>query len=507
MTNAKEHHSGSGIREPSLLQSATPIVVLVILLVGSVYLFGSNSSGGASQMALVFAAAVAAIIAVVNGHPWNDVQRAIVAGIGTAMGAMLILFAVGALIGAWLMAGTVPAMIYYGLQLLHPKFFYAAACLICSVASLATGSSWTVAGTLGVGLIGVAIGFGVSPAITAGAVVSGAYFGDKMSPLSDTTNLAPAVAGTDIFTHIRHMVWTTAPSFTLAVVIFAFVGLRVTIDAESSSLEQMTDALRNAFTISPWALLPLVAVLLMAVRKLPPLPTILAGAVLGAITALLLQSEVVIALAGDPQLSTAMALAKGVWIALSSGYVSATGVPEVDNLLSRGGMASMLTTNWLVICALSFGAVLEHAGMLERLIRSTLKAARSTGSLILTTALTCIGANIVAADQYMSIVLPGRMYKAEFERRGLDPRNLSRVLEDCGTLTSPLVPWNTCGAYMTATLGVATFAYLPFAFFNLINPVVSMLYGLFDITITRLEPKSGTAAIDAATSVASAVLP
>jgi NhaC family Na+:H+ antiporter len=471
----------------------TPVAVLVILLAGSVFLFGSDSSGGANQMALIFAAAIGAIIAARNGHAWRDIERAIIDGISTAMGAMMILLAVGALIGTWLMAGTVPAMIYYGLHLLHPQFFYAAACLICAVASLSTGSSWTVAGTLGVGLIGVAIGFGVSPAITAGAVVSGAYFGDKMSPLSDTTNLAPAVAGTDLFTHIRHMAFTTVPSFTLAVIVFSIVGLNVEVGTDSSSLVAMTDTLRASFRITPLALLPLIVVLLMAMRKLPPLPTILTGAVIGAITGIVLQPEAVIELAATPELAAPLAFAKGVWIALATGYVSTTGVPEVDDLLSRGGMASMLNTIWLIICALSFGAVLEHAGMLERLIRSALKAAHSAGSLILTTGLTCIGANIVAADQYMAIVLPGRMFKAEFARRGLDPRNLSRVLEDCGTLTSPLVPWNTCGAYMAAALGVATFAYLPFAFFNLINPVVSILYGMFNITITRLEPAEDAA--------------
>ncbi len=480
-------------RAPSLLQALTPILVLVVLLAGAVYLFGSDSSGGANQIVLIIGTAIAAIIAVRNGHAWSDIERAIIDGISTAMGAMMILLAVGALIGTWLMAGTVPAMIYYGLHLLHPQFFYAAACLICAVAAVSTGSSWTVAGTLGVGLIGVAMGFGVSPAITAGAVVSGAYFGDKMSPLSDTTNLAPAVAGTDLFTHIQHMLWTTGPSFLIALLVFTVVGLRVSIDAESSTLVQTTETLRASFKITPLALLPLLAVLLMAMRKLPALPTILSGALLGAITALFLQPAIVIALADSETLSRPLALAKGVWIALSSGYVSSTGVAEVDALLSRGGMASMLTTIWLIICALSFGAVLEHAGMLERLIRSALKAAHTTGSLILTTALTCIGANIVAADQYMAIVLPGRMFKAEFARRGLDPRNLSRVIEDCGTLTSPLVPWNTCGAYMAATLGVATFAYLPFALFNLINPLVSVLYGMFDIKITRLEPDTQTA--------------
>lgn len=475
-------------RAPSLLDALLPIIVLVILLAGSVYLFGSDAIGGATQIVLIVAAAVAAIIAVRNGHPWREVERAMIAGIGTAMGAIMILLAVGSLIGTWLLAGTVPAMIYYGLQLLHPQIFFAATCLICAVASLSIGSSWTVAGTLGVGLVGVALGFGLSPEITAGAVVSGVYFGDKMSPLSDTTNLAPAVAGTDIFTHIRHMTWTTGPSFLIALLLFTVIGLRTSVEINSSALQETTETLSLVFRITPFALLPLLVVFTMAMRKFPPLPTILVGALLGGVTAVVLQPDAVIALAANPELSGFLATAKGVWMALASGYVSTTGVVAVDELLTRGGMSSMLTTIWLIICALSFGAVLEHAGMLERLIRGALRMAHSTGGLIFTTAATCIGTNIVAADQYISIVLPGRMFKAEFARRGLDPKNLSRVIEDCGTLTSPLVPWNTCGAYMSATLGVATFAYLPFAFFNLINPVVSVLYGAIGITITRLEP-------------------
>jgi len=476
-------------RAPSLFAALLPVIVLIILLSAAVYLFGSDSSAGANQIVLIIAAMVAAIIAVRNGHRWRDIERAIIEGISTAMGAMLILLAVGALIGTWLMAGTVPAMIYYGLQLLHPQFFFAATCLICAVAALSIGSSWTVAGTLGVGLIGVALGFELSPEITAGAVVSGAYFGDKMSPLSDTTNLAPAVAGTDLFTHIRHMAWTTGPSFLAALILFLVLGLRADVELSSPALLETMQTLAATFDITVFALLPLLVVFTLAIRKFPPLPTILIGALVGALMAIVLQPEVVIALAGSDELSRSLALAKGVWIALANGFVSTTGVAAVDNLLTRGGMSSMLTTIWLIICALSFGAVLEHAGMLERLIRSALRAAHSTGSLILTTALTCIGINIVAADQYISIVLPGRMYKAEFKRRGLDPRNLSRVIEDCGTLTSPLVPWNTCGAYMAATLGVATFAYLPFAFFNLINPVVSVAYGFLGITITKLEPE------------------
>ncbi len=403
------------------------------------------------------------------------------------MGAVLILLAVGGLIGTWLMAGTVPALIFYGLDLLSPQWFYAAACLICAIAALSTGSSWTVAGTLGVALIGVAIGLGLSPSIAAGAIISGAYFGDKMSPLSDTTNLAPAVAGTDLFTHIRHMVWTTAPSFTLALILFAAIGLGADGAADMAALASLQGALDEAFNITPLALIPLVVVFVMAYRKVPPLPTILFGALFGGFVALVLQPDAVLAFADSPELNPALAMTKGVWLALADGYVASTGVAEVDDLLSRGGMSSMLVTIWLIMSAMAFGAVLEKSGMLMRLIQSALAAAKSTGSLFVTVAMSCIGINIVAADQYIAIVLPGKMYKAEFTRRGLKSKNLSRVIEDSGTLTSPLVPWNTCGAYMAATLGVATFAYLPFAFFNLINPLVSVAYGITGFTIERIE--------------------
>lgn len=457
----------------------------------SVYIYGSDSSSGANQIALLLAAAIGSIIAVRNGHAWVDIQRAVVGAIGTAMVAILILFCVGALIGTWMLAGTVPAMIYYGLKLLNPDIFYAVACLICAIASLATGSSWTTAGTLGIGLIGVAHGLGLSPAITAGAVVSGAYFGDKMSPLSDTTNLAPAVVGTDLFSHVRHMVYTTTPSFLLALTLYAAIGLFGLAPAgELQGIETMT-ALSAAFELTPFALVPLGVVLVLAWRRFPPLPTILIGALLGGVQAVLLQPRVVLAFANAPELPYGLALLKGVWTALATGYESATGNATLDKLLSRGGMASMLNTVWLIICALSFGGVLEKAGLLERLIRATLAAAKSTGSLIAAVVMTCIGTNIVAADQYIAIVLPGRMFQVEFRKRGLHPKNLSRALEDAGTLTSPLVPWNTCGAYMAAALGVPTLAYLPFAFLNLINPLVSIGYGYAGITMVRADPDSG----------------
>lgn len=465
-----------------------------MMLALSVYLFGSNSSSGPNQIVLTIGAAIAAIIAIRNGHDWLDIQKAIVAGIGTAMGAILILLSVGALIGTWLMAGTVPSLIYYGLALLSPQFFYAAACAICAIASLATGSSWTVAGTLGVALIGVSMGLGLSPAIAAGAIISGAYFGDKMSPLSDTTNLAPAVVGTDLFTHIRHMCWTTGPSIFLALLIFAVIGLGVDAGADSVALQELMATLGEAFNITPWALLPLLVVFYMAYKKVPPLPTILFGALLGGILAVVIQPDVVLTFVNSPNLPVWLAMIKGIWLALADGFVSNSGDAAVDNLLTRGGMSSMLVTIWLILTALAFGAVLEHGGMLERLIESVLAAAKSTGSLVLAVVLSCIGINIVAADQYISIVLPGKMYKAEFQKRSLHPKNLSRIMEDSGTLTSPLVPWNTCGAYMAATLGVATFTYLPFAFFNLINPLVSIIYGYTGFTIRKLDEAADASA-------------
>ena len=476
----------SETRDASLIDSMIPIFSLVLMLSISVYLFGSDSSYGPNQIALIICAGIAAIVAIKNGHAWQSILDSIVKSISTAMGALLIFLCVGALIGTWLLSGTVPTLIYYGLELLNPKIFYPAACLICAIAALATGSSWTVAGTLGVALIAVSIGLNLSPEIAAGAIISGSYFGDKMSPLSDTTNLAPAITGTDLFTHIRHMVWTTTPSFILALIIFMLLGFGVTAEAEDATIKLFNETLANAFNITPLALVPLVAVFAMAIRKVPALPTILSGALLGGVVAFFLQPEVVMSFSDSRDLPPFFSMLKGIWLALATGYVSSTGVEEIDSLLSRGGMESMLVTMWLVISAMSFGAVLERAGMLKRIITSTLKAAKTTGSLIMRVILSCISINIVCADQYISIVLAGKMFKAEFKKRNLHAKNLSRVIEDSGTLTSPLVPWNTCGAYMSATLGVATFAYLPFAFFNLINPVISMVYGYSGFTIEKL---------------------
>lgn len=484
----REHGHLREIKAASTADVLISIGSTLVLLMTSVALFGSDSSQGANQIALVFGAAIAAVIGIKNGHSWKVVERTIVGGIATAMPAILILLSVGSLIGAWILSGTVPSMIYYGLLLLNPTVFYAACCLMCAITALAIGSSWTVAGTLGIALVGIAAGMGLSPAITAGAIISGAYFGDKMSPLSDTTNLAPAVTGIDIFTHIRHMSWTTGPSLAFALVAFTFIGLQGAWSDEQLGLGATLALLEANFHISVLHLIPVFLVAGLAMRKTPAVATILIGALVGVLFALAFQRPAILALAGDGAQGDAADLAKGVWIVLFGGYSANTGDANLDSLLSRGGMSSMLTTVWLILTAMAFGAGLEKAGILETLLRNLLKLARSAASLIATTAGTCLSVNVLAADQFMAIVLPGRMFKDEFRRRGLHEKNLARVLEDTGTITSPLVPWNTCGAYMAATLGVPTLLYLPFCFFNLVNPLVSVAYGATGFKIAPMEP-------------------
>ncbi|MFT4819590.1 MAG: NhaC family Na+:H+ antiporter [Candidatus Pseudothioglobus sp.] len=477
------------LKTPTLFDALIPVIFLISMLALSVYLYGDNSSYGANQIALILSAGLAALIGVKNGHGWKTIEAGIVKGISAALGAILILLAVGSLIGTWILSGTVPTMIYYGLQIMHPSFFYVAACAICILVSISIGSSWTTAGTIGVALIGISQGLGLSLEMTAGAIISGAYFGDKMSPLSDTTNLAPAVAGTELFTHIRHMVWTTVPSISISLLLFLIIGLSHGGSDQAINLDATLVILDAYFAISGWALLPLIIVLAMAARGLPAFPTIMTGALVGGIFAAVLQPEAIARFVGESGGESAwIVTVNAVWQALFNGFAIDTPNAAVNELLSRGGMSSMLNTVWLILCALTFGAVLEHTGLLQRLVIAALTMVTSTGSLIVTVICTCIGINIVAADQYIAIVLAGRMYKAEFKRRDLDPRNLSRTLEDSATITSPLIPWNTCGAYMAGTLGVATLAYLPFCFFNLINPVVAAIYGIYNIKIEMLPP-------------------
>ena len=464
-----------------------PVLLLIGLLGSSVYLFGDASSSGPNQIALILCTGVAAIVGLANGHRWVEIEAGITRGIATSMGAILILLVVGSVIGTWILAGVVPTMIYYGLALLTPSIFYTAACVICAVVALATGSSWTTAGTIGIALIGIATAQDLNLGLAAGAIISGAYFGDKMSPLSDTTNLAPAVAGTDLFAHIRHMVWTTTPSLLIALVLFTVAGVVGPAPGGTGELTSVRAALEASFTIGPHLLVPMLLVLILVVRRVPAFPALLIGALVGGLFAAIFQRDAVLRFVGDPELPETVALVKGVWQALYGGYTLESGNAVIDELLSRGGMASMLMTVWLIMTAMMFGAVMEVTGMLQAIAQRILQAVRGTGSLIAATLATSFGLNVLASDQYIAIVLPGRMFRSEYERRQLDPKNLSRTLEDSGTLTSVLVPWNTCGAYMATTLGVSTLTYAPFVFFNLINPFVAAIYGFANIGIAPHE--------------------
>ncbi len=454
-------------RMPSLIESLIPVVLLMIFLGISIIKFGASP-----HIPLIAGTAVAAIMAVRLGYGWQAIEDGLIHGITLALKACLILMIIGTLIGTWILGGIVPTMIYWGLKVLSPAIFLVTTCIICSLVSLATGSSWSTAGTVGIALIGVGHGLGVPMPMVAGAIISGAYFGDKMSPLSDTTNLAPAMAGTDLFTHIRHMVYTTVPSLTVALIIYALLGLRYAgAEMQTENVEQILSILQANFSLNPLLLIPPCLVIVMVIKKIPALPALLGGSLLGGICAMIFKK-----------------IDMGTVIVVSyEGFVSETGFEMVDTLLSRGGMESMLYTVSLIMCALSFGGVMEKSRMLESIASAILKAARSTGSLVLATIATCISMNIIAPDQYLSIVVPGRMYKDAFDKRGLHPKNLSRCLEDSGTLSSPLIPWNTCGAFMFATLGIHPFAYLPFAFLNLMNPLVSIFYGYTGITMHKAK--------------------
>ncbi|MDF2177534.1 Na+/H+ antiporter NhaC [Aliiglaciecola sp. CAU 1673] len=483
----------SQTREPSLLDAFIPIAVLVVLLSSSVILFSDNSSYGPNQIALLLSMGIAAIIGLKNGFRWKDIEEGIVHGISLSLGAIMILLAVGALIGTWLLSGTVPSLIYYGLELLNPSVFYAASCLICAIVAMSIGSSWTTAATVGVALIGVANGMGMSEAVTAGAIVSGAYFGDKISPLSETTNLAPAVAGTELFEHIRYMLWTTIPSFLIALVLFLIIGFNASGEASLDKIKAMQAQLELQFNLGLMMLVPLVVLLTMAIRKVPAFPAVSIGALLGGIWAVIFQPDLIGQLAAEGMQGWLKPVTV-VWTALFDGVKLNTGNPDLDDLLSGGGMSSMLNTIWLIMCALSFGAVLEKTGLLKRAVAFVLKGAKSAGGMATRTILTAFGTNLITADQYMSIVMPGRMYKEEFAKRGLHQLNLSRSLEDGGTITSPLIPWNTCGAYMHSVLLVNPLDYAMFAFFNLINPVLAIIYAYAGIKILRIPVPEQTKA-------------
>jgi Na+:H+ antiporter, NhaC family len=477
------------LRPPSLLDALIPVVALIGLIALSVYLFGLDATSGPLQVAIFTAMVVAGLIAHKNGLSYPALGTAIIGGISSAMGAIFILLAVGALIGTWNMSGTIPTIVDYGLRILDPSWFYAAVAIICAVTGAVTGSSWTTAGTLGVAFVGIGHILGVSPEITAGAVISGAYFGDKMSPLSETTILTPSLVGDETTgQHIRAMIWTTGPSIVLALLIFLVISLRENVTSTTSQVDAARATLGQEFNISAINLLPLVVLIGFSVIKFPAFLSIFLTALFSGVLAAFTQHDLVVKFANDPDLNTVTASIKAIFDAMANGFTSTSGVESIDKLFSGGGMSGMLVTVWLILGALGFGAIMEAAGLLNRLVEGVLAKAKSGGALVATVIGTAIGLNIIAADQYIAIVLPARMFRLEFKRRRYKPWVLSRVVEDSGTVTSVLVPWNSCGAYHAGVLGISTFEYAPYCFFNIINPILSLIYGFTGFRMEKYGP-------------------
>ena len=457
-------------RDPHVWEALISLVSLVVGISISIVVYGADP-----HIPMLLGVFVSAVMAWKAGFEWEVVQEGMLKGISNSLQAIVILSIIGILIGVWILSGVVPTLLYYGLKILHPKIFLVATVLICSVCSLATGTSWGTTGTIGVALIGIGAGLGFPLPLVAGAVLSGAYFGDKMSPLSDTTNLAPAMAGTDLYTHIKHMFYTTGVSYGLTLIIEIIIGLFYRGgSANIETVNQILTTLDSQFNINIVFLLPPVLVMVCAFKKMPAIPGITMGVLSAAILGFLFQGNGF----GD-------FLAAGY-----GGYTSSTGVEAVDSLLTKGGFSSMLYAISIVICAMMFGGIMEHTNQLKVIVNKILQKAHSNASLITATVLTALGANIVLCDQYMAVVMAGRMYAQAYPDRGLHPKNLSRAVEDSATVTAPLVPWNSGGAYQSATLGVATIAYLPFAFFNWLSPLVTLIYGWFGITIHPIDEET-----------------
>lgn len=454
-------------RKPYFYEALISILGLILVMGVALVKYKTDP-----HIPMLLGSVLAGLVAFKVGYDWKYIEQGMIEGITQALQSVIILIIIGVLIGVWIQAGVVPSMIYYGFNILSPKIFLLATLLICSATSLATGTSWGTVGTVGIALMGIAQGLGIPAPIAAGAIISGAYFGDKMSPLSDTTNLAPAVAGTDVFTHVRHMIYTTGVTYGIVIIIYLVLGFKYgSGDMILSTVNEIKGGLEAQFFISPLMLIPPMVVITCVALKAPAIPSITLGVLLGAIEAAIFQKA-----------NLGMIVTAGY-----SGYVSESGSQLVDQLLTAGGMTAMMYSVSLTIAAMMFGGILEKTGQMEALMKPLLKRLKSDGSLITATIVSCIATNMLLPEQYISIVVPGRMYADVYRERGLHPKNLSRALEDGGTITSVLVPWNTCGAFMKNILGVSATAYGPWAFLNYINPIVSIIYGFTGFTIEKMD--------------------
>ncbi|MEG2290037.1 MAG: Na+/H+ antiporter NhaC [Clostridium sp.] len=460
-------NKGKEIKKPSLLISVIPFICLIFFMLMGVLVFDA-----APQIPLIICCVITAIIGKFLGHTWDDMEQSMIKTNSMAMQANFIIMIVGCLVGTWIAGGVVPGMIFYGLKLFTPTMFLFLLPIICAIVSVSTGSAWTTAGTMGTAAMGIGAGLGIPLPIVAGAVVTGASFGDKLSPLSDSTNLAAGVAGVNVFDHIRHMLYTTVPSFIISVIIFAIIGIgfKNGTAADTSQITAILETIQANFNITPIIFIAPLSVVLMIIFKVPAIPGMIGGTLVGVIFAF----------------GQGNAIAD-VLQSLFYGFEMNSGNAMVDSLLNRGGMLGMMETISLVICALCFGGLVKQIGCLDTIIAKILQHCHSRGSIILSNIVSCIAMNFMAADQYMAIVIPGQMYKPVYEKLNLDPKNLSRVLEDAGTLTSGLVPWSTCGAIYFTTLGVSAFAYAPFHFLGLINPIISAIYGYTGFALKPLD--------------------
>jgi len=483
-----DSHNINTNRELSIWEALIPIIVLVVMLGLNVkFAYGDSALDGSNQFILLLGAAVAAIVGFSNKVSYKKMIDTVGSNIKSTTGAILILLFVGALAGTWLISGIIPSMIYYGLQILHPSIFLPATVVICAIISVATGSSWTTSATVGIALIGIGKALGIPLGMVAGAVLSGAYFGDKMSPLSDTTNLAPAMAGAELFSHIRYMAYTTVPTIIITLIIFIIISLtRETTGTGDSSA--IVAAIKESFYISPILFIVPAFVIVLIVKKTPPLVALLAGTLLGAIAALIFQPDIVLSVSGEKDLGLVSGY-KGIMNAITVSSSVETSNADLNDLFSSGGMSGMLGTIWLIICAMVFGGVMDAIGALSRISAALLSFAQSTFGLFASTVASCLALNATASDQYLALVVPGKMFEKAYADRGLAPENLSRTLEDSGTVTSVLIPWNTCGAYQSGVLGVSVYDYFVYAFFNYLSPFTTLLYAALGIKIKQLASK------------------
>ena len=474
-------------KELNIYEALLPVLVLIAMLAYNVFVYGDDALSGSNQFILLLGGAVAAIVGFLNKVTYKRMIEEIANNIKSTTGALLILLFVGALAGTWLISGVIPTMIFYGLKLLNPTIFLPATVVICAVISIATGSSWTTSATVGIALVGIGGALGIPLGMVAGAVLSGAYFGDKMSPLSDTTNLAPAMAGTDLFTHIRYMAYTTVPTIIVTLIVFIILGF--TFDTNGTAdTAVILSSIQESFHISAWLFLVPAAVILLIIRKTQPLIALLIGTLLGGVFAIIFQPDVVMKVAGAEQLDFKAAY-QGVMNAITVDTAIETSNAQLNDLFSSGGMYGMLGTIWLIICAMVFGGVMDAIGALATISNALLKMAHTVFGLFASTVATCLALNVTASDQYLALVVPGKMFKKAYEERNLDPENLSRTLEDSGTVTSVLVPWNTCGAYQSGVLGVSVYDYFIYAIFNWLSPFMTLIFAGFRIKIKELKKK------------------